>query len=64
MPTHTFATSSGQFQEANLPMTNPNPGPARKLSSPRMPGTYKLLQPGIRLQEFTRIFRTIPGFRI
>eukprot|EP00983_Pelagomonas_calceolata_P027993 878147-Pelagomonas_calceolata.AAC.1 len=28
--TNTFAISSGLFQKADLPMTNPNPGPARK----------------------------------
>eukprot|EP00983_Pelagomonas_calceolata_P020915 657418-Pelagomonas_calceolata.AAC.1 len=52
------------FQEADLSMTNPNPGPARKLSSLSIPGIYKLLQSAIQLQEFTLVIRTIPGFRI
>eukprot|EP00983_Pelagomonas_calceolata_P001658 54690-Pelagomonas_calceolata.AAC.1 len=33
----------GTIPKANLPTTNPNHGPARKLSSPSIPGTYKLL---------------------
>eukprot|EP00983_Pelagomonas_calceolata_P039377 1137162-Pelagomonas_calceolata.AAC.2 len=38
MLTHIFAISLGPFQKASLPMANPNPGPARKLPSPSIPG--------------------------
>eukprot|EP00983_Pelagomonas_calceolata_P070992 1151010-Pelagomonas_calceolata.AAC.1 len=61
MLTHILAASLGPFQKMNSLTTIPNPGPARKLLSLSIPGTYKLLQSGIQLQESTRTTRTLPG---
>eukprot|EP00983_Pelagomonas_calceolata_P059932 1146136-Pelagomonas_calceolata.AAC.2 len=43
----------GINQKVNLPMTIPNPGPARTMLPLSRPGTYKLLQSRIQLQEST-----------